>query len=54
MPTGAETTYALYSVAVDAYNADRSELAHELASLARPNAGALGGQLDIILKGTGG
>lgn len=54
MPAGAETTYALYSVAVDAYNADRTDLARELATLARPNAGALGGQLDIILKGTGG
>ncbi len=54
MPADTGTVYALYSVAVDAYNADRSDLAHELASLARPNAGALAGQLDIILKGTGG
>jgi tetratricopeptide (TPR) repeat protein len=52
MPADAGTVYALYSVAVDAYNADRSELARELATLARPNGGALAAQLEIILKGT--
>ena len=52
MPAEASTVYALYSVAVDAYNADRLDLARELATLARPNAGALAGQLDVILKGT--
>lgn len=54
MPADAGTVYALYAVAIDAYNADRPELARELAKLARPNAGSLAGQLDIILKGTGG
>ena len=54
VPTDAATVYALYSVAVDAYNADRADLAHELAALARPHAGALAAQLDIILSGTGG
>jgi hypothetical protein len=52
VPGEVETVYALYSVAIDAYNADRVDLARELATLARPNAGALAGQLDIILKGT--
>ncbi len=52
MPGDAETVYALYSVAIDAYNADRADLARELATLARANAGALAAQLDIILKGT--
>ena len=52
MPTDAGSVYALYAVAIDAYNADRGELAHALAALARPNAGALAAQLDIILKGT--
>lgn len=52
VPGEIETVYALYSVAIDAYNAERVDLARELATLARPNAGALAGQLDIILKGT--
>lgn len=43
------TVYALYVVAVDAYNAGRNELALELGGLARPNAGSLAVSLDEVL-----
>ncbi len=46
------SVYALYVVAVDAYNAGRNELAVELATLARPNAGRLAGALDEVLAAT--
>jgi hypothetical protein len=43
------SVYALYVVAVDAYNAGRSPLALELGGLARPNAGALAASLEQVL-----
>ncbi|MDP2305297.1 MAG: tetratricopeptide repeat protein [Pseudomonadota bacterium] len=43
------TVYALYVVAVDAYNAGRNQLALELGGLARPNAGSLAVSLDEVL-----
>lgn len=43
------SVYALYVVAVDAYNAGRNELALELGGLARPNAGSLAASLDEVL-----
>ena len=46
------SVYALYVVAVDAYNVGRMDLARELAQLARPNAGSLAGALDQILAET--
>lgn len=46
------SVYALYVVAVDAYNAGRNDLAVELATLARPNAGQLAGALDEVLAAT--
>lgn len=46
--------YALYAVAVDAYNAGRNELAVELAKLARPKAGKLTAAIDEILTAAGG
>lgn len=53
-PTDAATAYALYSVAVDAYNGGRNELAVELATLARPHAGALTGAIDELLAAAKG
>lgn len=44
------SVYALYVVAVDAFNAGRNELAIELATLARPNAGTLAVALDEIIS----
>jgi hypothetical protein len=41
--------YALYAVAVDAYNVGRNDLAVDLAKLARPNGGKLTKALDEIL-----
>ncbi len=41
--------YALYVVAVDAYNAGRNDLAVELATLARPNGGTLTKALDEVI-----
>ncbi len=49
-PRGTAGVYALYVVAVDAYNADEEALATELAALARPNAGTLGPALDEMLR----
>jgi tetratricopeptide (TPR) repeat protein len=43
------SVYALYVVAVDAYNAGRADLAIELATLARPHAGTLAGAIDEVL-----
>ena len=53
-PAEAASVYALYVVAVDAYNADRGPLAIELATMARPNAGKLQGALDEILAAARG
>jgi hypothetical protein len=47
--TDKASSYALYVVAVDAYNAGRNDLAIELATLARPNGGSLTGALDEVL-----
>lgn len=49
LPADRASVYALYVVAVDAYNAGRNDLAVELATLARPNAGTLAGALDDVL-----
>lgn len=46
--------YALYSVAVEAYNAGRMDLALELATLARPKAQTLAAALDEIIAGAKG
>lgn len=48
-PADKAATYALYVVAVDAYNAGRNELALELATLARPQAGPLLAELDKVI-----
>lgn len=48
-PGDKASVYALYVVAVDAYNAGRNDLAVELATLARPQAGALASALDEVL-----
>lgn len=53
-PGDPAAVYALYVVAVDAFNEGDEKLARELATLARPAAGALGRQLDEILAATGG
>jgi len=42
--------YALYVVAVDAYNAGRNDMAIELAGLARPHGGKLTGALDEVIS----
>jgi hypothetical protein len=47
--TDKASVYALYVVAVDAYNAGRNDLAIELATLARPNGGSLAGALDEVM-----
>ncbi len=49
-PGDKAAVYALYVVAVDAYNAGRRELAVELATLARPHGGSLAGALDEVLS----
>ena len=46
---GSSGVYALYSVAVDAYNAGDASLATELATLARPRAGSLAPVIDEVL-----
>ncbi len=43
------SVYALYVVAVDAYNAGRYALALELGGMARPNAGSLAASLDEVM-----
>lgn len=48
-PEGIAGVYALYSVAVDAYNAGENALAVELATLARPRAGKLATSLDEVI-----
>jgi len=48
-PGSAAAVYALYAVAVDAYNAGDSALALALAKEARPRAGALTGALDELI-----
>ncbi|MFZ5478508.1 MAG: hypothetical protein ACOZNI_17190 [Myxococcota bacterium] len=53
-PADAAAVYACYAVAVDAYNAGRNELAVEMATLAKPNAGQLKGAVDEVLKAAGG
>lgn len=49
-PDGVAGAYALYSVAVDAYNAGDNALAVELGTLARPHAGKLGPAIDEVVK----
>lgn len=52
---GSSGVYALYSVAVDAYNAGDSSLATELATLAKPRAGSLAPVIDeVLLAARGG
>lgn len=51
-PGAASSTYALYSVAVDAFNAGEAALARELAELALPNAGELEPDLRGVLEAT--
>lgn len=46
---GSSGVYALYSVAVDAYNAGDASLATELATLAKPRAGSLAPVIDEVL-----
>ena len=48
-PEGIAGVYALYAVAVDAYNAGENALAVELATLARPRAGKLATSLDEVI-----
>ncbi len=49
-PGGDAAVYALYAVAVDAYNAGRADLALELAREARPHAGNLAQALDDLIR----
>lgn len=49
-PGSEAAVYALYSVAVDAYNGGRNDLAIDLATLARPNAGKLAESLDQVIS----
>ncbi|MCP4917037.1 MAG: tetratricopeptide repeat protein [Proteobacteria bacterium] len=51
-PSDPQTVYAMYSVAVDAYNADDVELARDLALEVRDDAGELAEALDSILEAT--
>lgn len=51
-PGDAASVYALYVVAVDAFNEGELPLARELATLARPAAGPLAPELDSILAAT--
>jgi tetratricopeptide (TPR) repeat protein len=53
-PTEKASVYALYVVAVDAYNAGRADLALELAQMAKPNAGTLAGAVDEVIRAAGG
>jgi tetratricopeptide (TPR) repeat protein len=48
-PANPSAVYALYSVAVDAYNAGRVDLAVALATLAKAHAGTLAGAIDELL-----
>lgn len=53
-PEGAAGIYALYAVAVDAYNAGDNALAIELGTLAKPHAGKLGPAIDEVVKAAKG
>lgn len=53
-PEGIAGVYALYAVAVDAYNAGELALAVELATLARPRAGKLAASLDEVIAAAKG
>ncbi len=48
-PQERAAVYALYAVAVDAYNAGEGAIAIELCTLARPQAGSLVGAIDEVL-----
>lgn len=48
-PDGQAGVYALYAVAVDAYNADDTALALSLATTARTRAGALAAPIDQVI-----
>ena len=50
-PAEAVGIYALYVVAVDAYNAGETGLALELARMGRPQAVELAAELDALIKG---
>ena len=50
-PKDGGTIAGVYGLAIDAYNAGRTDLAREMAQAIRPNAGSAGEQLDEILKG---
>lgn len=50
-PAEAVGVYALYVVAVDAYNAGDMKLTLELARLARPKASELSAELDELIQG---
>ncbi len=52
-PGGDAAVYALYAVAVDAYNSGRTALALELAREARPHAGNLAQALDDLIRAAG-
>ncbi|MBM4368480.1 MAG: hypothetical protein FJ102_19855, partial [Deltaproteobacteria bacterium] len=51
-PDGQAGAYALYAVAVDAYNAGDSSLALQLATLARTRPGQLAAPLDEVIAAT--
>jgi hypothetical protein len=53
-PDSPSSSYAMYSVAVDAYNADQPELAHSLAEEVLPTAGELHDAVVSILDATSG
>lgn len=53
-PAEKGTVYALYAVAVDAYNAERLDLAVELGRLAKPNAGKLATAVDEVIAAASG
>lgn len=52
-PTDSASAYALYSVAVDAYNGGRNDLATEMARAALPIAGELRASVQAVLDAAG-
>lgn len=53
-PQEPASAYAMYSVAVDAYNQDQPELARALAEEVLPRAGSLRDAVEGVLRATGG
>ncbi len=49
-PSGAASVYAMYSVAVDAFNAEQFVLAAEIATAVLPRAGELGDAVTAVLE----